>query len=360
VPTKSLESNKEPDITDDVKSYWYSFEWRYRTKYRPVEIPAFGFGDKLESEILYIKRHSPQPLFALPDWQSGIQYCQTEEELSNYYVSHIRNNFSAGKIVNINQGTTDSEEAMDDAEQRIIGRLTGSSNAGSIIVSFNDNVDNKTTVETIPVEDAFSQFQFLSQECVEKIMLAHKVNDKSLFGLPMPSGFNSVAEQMVQSLKILYRSQINPMRRLLIKGLEPVFKVNDPLIKLIFTDFEELRVDNTTQPTQTLPTDQSSVNMDANKVSFDFDDTLTTEKGLSALKQAKNDGKTIYIISARDTRTGMLSLANEYDIPFERVFATGSNKAKIEKVLELNIGTHYDNNLDVINALPGIGKDINK
>ncbi len=356
VPTKSIAVNKEPDITDDIKSYWYSFDWRYRTKYRPIEIPAFGCGDGLETEILYIKRHSPQPIFALPDWQSGIQYCQTEEELSNYYISHIRNNFSAGKVVNINQGTTDSEEAMDETRTAIINKLSGSSNAGSIIVAFNDNVENKTTVDTIPVEDAFSQFQFLSQECVEKIMLAHKVNDKSLFGLPMPSGFSSVAEQMVQSLKILYRSQINPIRRLLIKGLEPAFKKNDPNIKLIFTDFEELRIDNT----KALPVTQSSIKMDANKVSFDFDETLTTDNGLSALRQAQNDGKTIYIISARNDDKELLDFAERNGIDKDKVFATGSNKAKIEKVLELNIGTHYDNNLDVVNGLPGIGKDINK
>ena len=42
----------------------------------------------------------------------------------------------------------------------------------------------------------------------------------NLFGLPMPSGFSSVAEQMEQSLKILYRNRINPMRKILTKGLE--------------------------------------------------------------------------------------------------------------------------------------------
>ena len=246
IPTKSLAVNKEVDITDDITSYWYSFDWRFRTRYKPQEFPAFGYGNGLESEILYIKRQSAQPIYALPDWQSGIQYCQTEEELSNYYNKHIKNNFSAGKIININQGTTDSEEAMEEAEQAILRKVTGSGAAGNTVVSFNDNYENRTTVESIEITDAYSQFQFLSAECLEKIMLSHKVNDKSLFGLPMPTGFNSAAEQMVQSLKILYRSQINPMRKILTKGLEKAFKKNDPNVKLVFVDYEELRV--TTQP----------------------------------------------------------------------------------------------------------------
>jgi len=249
VPTKSIAVNKEADITDDVKSYWYSFDWRFVTKYKPFEYPALGCGNGFETEILYIKRQSAQPVYALPDWQSGIQYCQTEEELSNYYNKHIKNNFSAGKIININQGTTDSEEAMEETEAAILRKVSGSNSAGNVIISFNDNKDNATTVDSIEITDAYSQFQFLSQECLEKIMLSHKVNDKSLFGLPMASGFSSVAEQMVQSLKILYRSQINPMRKILTANLERAFKKNNPNVKLEFKNYEELTVQPKVEPT---------------------------------------------------------------------------------------------------------------
>ena len=49
----------------------------------------------------------------------------------------------------------------------------------------------------------------------------------------------------------------------------------------------------------------------------------------------------------------MLSKAKELGIT--RIYATGSNKAKIEKIKELGIDKHYDNNKDVVNALNGIG-----
>jgi len=350
IPTKSIAVNKEADITDDVRSYWYSFDWRFRTRYKPQEFPAFGYGNGLESEILYIKRQSAQPVYALPDWQSGIQYCQTEEELSNYYNKHIKNNFSAGKIININQGTTDSEEAMEEAEEAILRKVTGTNAAGNTVVSFNDNYENRTTVESIEITDAYSQFQFLSQECLEKIMLSHKVNDKALFGLPMPSGFSSVAEQMVQSLKILYRSQINPMRKILTSNLDKVFQKTNPNVKLAFVDYEELRITPAIEP--------QVLKMAAEKVSFDYDDTLTTNQGVLALERALASGKIVYIISARNDAGGMYKLADENGIPHNRVYATGSNKAKVEKVLELGIETHYDNNQDVVNELPGIGKKI--
>lgn len=347
LPTKTIAINKQTDITDEIEKYWYCFDWKNKTKFKPYIVPAFGFGENNESEILYIKRQSPQPLFALPDYQSGIQYCEVEEELSNYYNNHIKNNFSAGKIINVNQGVPDTDEAQEEAEQAILAKAKGTSNAGNIIISFNNNKDNATTVENIEITDAYQQFEVLSKEAREKIMLSHKVNDPSLFGLPLPSGFSSVAEQMIQSLKILYRSQINPMRKILTKGLEKVLVLNNPQVKLRFEDYEELRVQ--TQPVQ-------PQTMSSERVSFDFDGTLTTDKGKSLLQDYLNKGVDVYIISARHNESQLDTFGMKYNVPGTKIFATGSNKAKVDKIKELGITIHYDNNPDVINELPGIGK----
>lgn len=245
VPTKCIAINKQTDLTDEIESYWYCFDWKNKNKFKPYIVPAFGYGEKGETELLYIKRQSPQPLFSLPDYQSGLQYCEIEEELSNFFTNHIKNRFQVDRIVNVNQGIPDTDEAQDEAEAAILSKVRGTNNAGGIIVSFNNNKDNATTVETIPVTDAYQQFELIASEAKEKIMLSHKVNDPALFGLPMPSGFSSQADQTVQSLKILYRSQINPMRQILTKGLEKVFSLNFPDIKLYFEDFDELKITDT-------------------------------------------------------------------------------------------------------------------
>jgi soluble P-type ATPase len=51
----------------------------------------------------------------------------------------------------------------------------------------------------------------------------------------------------------------------------------------------------------------------------------------------------------------MLQTAKRLGIPESRVYATGSNEAKIAKVKELGITTHYDNNPNVVRALPYVG-----
>jgi hydroxymethylpyrimidine pyrophosphatase-like HAD family hydrolase len=92
------------------------------------------------------------------------------------------------------------------------------------------------------------------------------------------------------------------------------------------------------------------------KISFDYDGTLSTARGKQRAESLIADGADVYIISARDSKEGMLSTAEKLGIPESRVYATGSNEEKVKKVKELNISVHYDNNPDVIKALEGIGR----
>jgi hypothetical protein len=92
------------------------------------------------------------------------------------------------------------------------------------------------------------------------------------------------------------------------------------------------------------------------KIGFDFDDTLTTEKGMRVARFRNNANNELYIVSARhQVGSDMLDKAKELGIPSTHVFATGSNKAKVEKVASLDLNMFYDNNIDVIDALKSAG-----
>lgn len=93
------------------------------------------------------------------------------------------------------------------------------------------------------------------------------------------------------------------------------------------------------------------------KISIDYDETLTTDRGMQLAKRLIREGNDVYIISARRDKQSMLTRAKELGIPADRVFATGSNREKANKVKELGIKKHYDNNRDVVNSLPGVGQN---
>ena len=92
------------------------------------------------------------------------------------------------------------------------------------------------------------------------------------------------------------------------------------------------------------------------KISFDFDDTLNTERGKQLAKSKIEAGAVVYIVSARHDRESMFGVADELGISHDRVFATGSNTDKVAKVKELGVSKHYDNNADVISELGSVGE----
>lgn len=101
---------------------------------------------------------------------------------------------------------------------------------------------------------------------------------------------------------------------------------------------------------------QDAYKLAATKISFDYDDTFSTQKGFDRAVSLLEDGADVYIISARDSKDGMLPRATKAGIHQSRVYATGSNEAKVAKVKELGIEIHYDNNKEVVNQLEGIGR----
>lgn len=93
---------------------------------------------------------------------------------------------------------------------------------------------------------------------------------------------------------------------------------------------------------------------DSNKVSFDFDDTLSTEKGKALAKQKISEGKQVYIITRRQQSASaeVYKVADELGIAYSKVHFT-NGKMKWETVKRLEIGIHYDNNqteIDLINT----------
>ena len=89
------------------------------------------------------------------------------------------------------------------------------------------------------------------------------------------------------------------------------------------------------------------IKLEGLKVSFDYHETLTTDKGKSLLQKELEDNNLIYIISAARDIEELLPFAEKYGIRKDRVFATGSNQKKVDKIKELGIVRHYDNSQQV-------------
>ena len=97
---------------------------------------------------------------------------------------------------------------------------------------------------------------------------------------------------------------------------------------------------------------EHTMKADANKISFDFDDTLDQPNIQAIAKRLKEEGKTVYVITRRQSEdsAAVYKVSDEIGIPRSRVYFT-NGKMKWETIKRLNIGRHYDNNPDEIRLI---------
>ena len=90
------------------------------------------------------------------------------------------------------------------------------------------------------------------------------------------------------------------------------------------------------------------------KIGWDFDGTISTTRGENLFKSLSG---TMYIITARNHPSpDVFRISDRLGVPRSRVFFTGSNQNKVEKIKELGLDIFYDNNPDVHRMLPSIAR----
>lgn len=219
---------------EEILSYWYTKDWHKRYKYKPKEIPAFNPNQKQPYSIFNIKPYSIGcNYFRDPQYSSSLVYAELEEEISNFYINHIRNGLSFGYIINIKGGANYTETEQIKIEKKLKEKLTGSSNAGTVIVSFNGS---EVEIEVTPLEinDAHNQWEYLTKEARQQILTGHGVTSPMLFGIKDGSGFGNNAKELTEASKVLQETVIVPMQQPILDAFSEVLKVYGIDVPLMF------------------------------------------------------------------------------------------------------------------------------
>ena len=251
--TKILECNHFPVETlrsgkcnneGEVEFYYYAEDWSKVTKRNaPLAIPAFGTSNESE-EILYIKPYKTGFYYYSPvDYQGGLQYCELEEEISNYHLNNIMNGLAPSMLINFNNGTP-TEDEQRDIERNIQNKFSGTSNAGRFILSFNDSNNFGATITPVQLSDAHNQYQFLSDESMRKIMVSHRVISPMLLGIKDNSGFGNNADELQTATILMQNTVIKPFQNLQIKDFNRILSFNKISIQLYFKNLQPLNAEN--------------------------------------------------------------------------------------------------------------------
>ena len=234
-PRETLRAEKMND-KGEIKNYYYAPDWSKVTRNTKLKkFPVFGSG--AQNEIYIVKRSLTGFYYYSPaDYQTA--YAVLEKEIADYLINDTQNGFSGTKVVNFNNGVPDREKQIQ-IKNDVLSKLTGSYGE-KVIIAFNNNAESKTTVDDIPLTDAPTHYQFLSEECQRKILVTHRVTSPLLIGLGSANGFSSNADEIKNATLLFDNIVIKPYQHLIIDALDEILSYNNITLNLYFKTLEPL------------------------------------------------------------------------------------------------------------------------
>jgi hypothetical protein len=235
MPVETLRAEKCND-EGEIEAYYYAYDWsKVRNKSQAERIPAFGYGAAGEKiEILYIRPYRSGSYYYSPvDYQGGLPYAELEEEIANYHINNIKNGLAPSMIINFNNGIPPQEE-QDNIDFAIRQKWSGTNNAGKYILAFNDDSQKAATIEPVTLSEAHLQYEFLSRESSQKIMVAHRVTSPMLFGIKDNTGLGSNADEIKNSFQLMDNVVVRPKQEEILKGIDKLLAYNKVNLDLYF------------------------------------------------------------------------------------------------------------------------------
>ena len=283
----------------EIEAYYYFHDWaNVKRSDKPKRIANFGFGNGKEPEIKIIKRYvSGYDYYCPVDYQGGLAYAELESEVADYLINDVQNGFSGTKICNFNNGIPDQEKQIQ-VKNDVMRKLTGS-RGEKVIIAFNNNAESKTTVDDIPLNDAPQHYEYLSNECSSKLIVAHRVTSPLLLGIRTENnGLGSNADEIKTAALLFDNITIKPYQDLITECIDDVLAVNGISLKLYFKTLQPLAfIDTDNAITDESREQETGVkdeySLSSQVVDNDFaiiDDRLGYAKKEMAIEAAKNIG----------------------------------------------------------------------
>lgn len=280
MPVESLRAEKCNE-EGEIEAYYYAKDWEdvRNNKETPQRIPAFGFSSD-GIELLYIKPYRAGFYYYAPvDYQGGLQYAELEEEVANYHLNNIKNGMSPSMLINFNNGVPTEEERYI-IENKVAEKFSGTSNAGKFILAFNDNKEMAADITPVQLSDASQQYQFLADEAMRKIMVAHRVTSPMLLGIKDQTGLGNNADELMTASQLFDNIVIRPMQETILDGLDKILAYNDISLNLYFKTLQPIEFTDATVTNQATIEEETGVKMSSDIPSFSKEEESAWLKSL--------------------------------------------------------------------------------
>lgn len=210
-----------------VETFYFSNDWRnYRkTENSPRPLPAFNIKNKEASQLIYVKEYRPGlEYYPLPSYVGAISYIETDAEIANFHLAHIKNGMVPSLFINFPNGIPDEEERKK-IEKQITNKFVGTDNAGKFVLSFSEDASRAPSIQTMSPAQLDKQFLQLQETVIQNILTGHKITSPLLAGIKTEGQLGGATE-LENAFKIYNSMVISPIKEILLKEFNAIIKIN--------------------------------------------------------------------------------------------------------------------------------------
>lgn len=239
-PMNTLRASKSNE-NGEIESWGYSSNWsEVKPNDKVKSIPAFGFGNKKGNEIYIVKDYTPSFFYYTPpDYAQALPYAKLEEEIGDYLINDTINGFSGNTLVNFNNGVP-SAKIQRELKNKVHQQLTGATGT-KVMVNFNKSGETATTLERFTPDNAPDHYQYLSDECRNKLLMGHRISNPLLVGIKDGgSGLSNNSDEIETAFRLQSNTVIKPYQDELTEALEEIMSLAGITLDLYFKALQPL------------------------------------------------------------------------------------------------------------------------
>ncbi|HYG15034.1 MAG TPA: winged helix-turn-helix domain-containing protein [Bacteroidia bacterium] len=240
-------------INEDASVIYTSNQWTEQqslgTKYagatrQPADLkewPAFDVNIPQRESILYFREYSPQmKVYPLPGYLGCNAAIETEIEIGNFHLNNIKTGFSAGTMLTFTNGIPTVEE-QGVIERQVKRKITGTDNAGEIILYFTNNTEHLPHILQLRPNEMDKQYEHLKQTVMDTIFVGHRVTSPMLFGVRTPGQLGG-RNELREAYELFRNTYVNKRRQTIEQLLNSLAVVNGIHSKLTLASTEPIGI----------------------------------------------------------------------------------------------------------------------
>jgi hypothetical protein len=317
-----------------VKNDWTASDFKEKAR----EYPAFNLNDPTSSQILFVKQYNPKSdVYPLPSYFQGLNYIESDIQVSRHILGNAKHNFVATKLINFNNGLPQEEE-QEEVERDLKNKFANH-DGDRVVIAFNPSKENAVDIvslgETSLTKEDFTNVNNL---IMQEIFSCHQVTSPMLFGIKTEGQLGGRSE-IRDAYQIFQNTYVNERQQ----EHEQTFS------KLM--NLAGIPGDHYIIPVEPLSFEFSEAIMSANMTR----DEIREKLGLQAeMTSAPASGTTAQPVQANATLTNLSGRQHQNVMRIVRQFANGKiNKAQASLMLKNGFGfTDVD-----VNTFLGVDDD---